>query len=1042
MLMNQNRRAIAALLLLNFLSFGALAFQLPDRAALADFDLRQNAAANPNSISAAHKLGVSRLTTRVADLQISLDPTLHRPGFVSRRNGFLTGTNSGVVISKAALGAVATNDPHRLVKAFLNEHAGVFGHDASALTNAVVKHDYVTKHNGLRTTIWEQQFAGIPVFEGTMQAHVTRSGELVNLSSRLIADPAKAAGPDQPTLTATQAIASAEQSLGATDLLAGGSEPKLIWLPMNESAMRLCWDVTLTVKSRGETFRLLVDALTGEVLIRRCLTTYLSNATYNVFTSDSPSPFTPGWPTPNTNQPPLVTRSLMAVSALNTNASPNGWINDGNNTTVGNNVDAHTDRNGDNLADPGSQPIGSPFRVFDYPLNLASPPTNSSAASVAQLFYWCNWMHDKLYELGFDEASGNFQTDNFGRGGAGGDALQADGQDAGVNNSNMTTPPDGSAPRMQMYLFNGPFTNRDADLEAEIILHEYTHGLSWRLVGGGVGIGSLQTGGMGEGWSDFYALALLSSATDDVNSTYPMSGYVSYLLRGLTQNYYFGIRRYPYSTDMMKNPLTLADITQSLTHTGIPRSPIFTTTAQLNPAEAHNQGEVWCSMLWEARALLIGKYGFTNGNQLILRLVTDGMKLSPAEPNYVQARDAILQADLVDNAGADRSELWQAFAKRGLGVSAYTPASSQTFGLIEAYDADVLDVLPRAAVGFSGPLAGPFRLGSQTYELTNSGATNLLWFIGSSQPWLNLSFTAGALGVGQKTNLVVSLNAAANALGVGSHNSSLAFSNATTGIVTLRTVTLDVLPGGRTHFFPLDTDPAWTRTGQWQFGKPAGSGGANGFHDPISGATGTNVFGVNTNGDYTAGAAGPFYLTAGPLNFTGCTNTSLGFSRWLNSDMQAFAYATIEVSSNGTTWTPVWSNAGLDVIAENSWGNHHYDISAVADNHATVYVRWGYQTKAGVFAYSGWNIDDVEFFAGTASLVPTNQVLACSPNPVAGTLAFSWPTLLAGFYLQQKTNLASPNWVNVTNAVAIVGTNYQVAYPTTTGDGYFRLIHP
>ena len=195
-----------------------------------------------------------------------------------------------------------------------------------------------------------------------------------------------------------------------------------------------------------------------------------------------------------------------------------------------------------------------------------------------QLFYLCNWYHDKLYELGFTEAAGNFQINNFGRGGLGNDPVQADAQDGGgVNNANFSTPPDGSSGRMQMYIFSGPNPRRDGDLDAEIVFHEYTHGLSWRLVGGGQGLGTSQSDGMGEGWSDFYGLALLSEPGDNVNGCYAAGGYATYQLSGLTANYYYGIRRYPYSTDMTKNPLTFKDIDTSLAspHTGIPRSPII-----------------------------------------------------------------------------------------------------------------------------------------------------------------------------------------------------------------------------------------------------------------------------------------------------------------------------------------------------------------------------------------------------------------------------------------------------------------------------------
>src|SRR5262249_2391009 len=157
------------------------------------------------------------------------------------------------------------------------------------------------------------------------------------------------------------------------------------------------------------------------------------------------------------------------------------------------------------------RPQGSPFRVFDFAMDLsAQDPTNYGSAAVTQLFYWCNWYHDRLYQLGFTEAAGNFQSNNFGRGGFGHDDVQADAEDGSwLNNANFSTPPDGSPGRMQMYLFNGMSPRRDGDLDAEIILHEHTHGLSWRLVGGGQALGDTQSDGMGEGWSDFYGLCLL-----------------------------------------------------------------------------------------------------------------------------------------------------------------------------------------------------------------------------------------------------------------------------------------------------------------------------------------------------------------------------------------------------------------------------------------------------------------------------------------------------------------------------------------------------
>jgi hypothetical protein len=198
---------------------------------------------------------------------------------------------------------------------------------------------------------------------------------------------------------------------------------------------------------------------------------------------------------------------------------------------------------------------------------------------------------------------------------------------------------------------------------------------------------------MGEGWSDFYALALLSEPGDNIDGNYAMGGYATYQLFGdaldplFMENYYYGIRRYPYSTSLTNNPLTFKDIdpNQISLHPGVPSSPVFPIEFT-QPDEAHSIGEVWCAMLWEARANLIRQYGWAVGNQLILQLVTDGMALTPSNPNFVQARDGIIQADRVDTGGANVELLWRAFAKRGLGYSAQSPDGFLSSGVLEAYD--------------------------------------------------------------------------------------------------------------------------------------------------------------------------------------------------------------------------------------------------------------------------------------------------------------------------------------------------------------------
>ena len=321
---------------------------------------------------------------------------------------------------------------------------------------------------------------------------------------------------------------------------------------------------------------------------------------------------------------------------------------------------------------------------------------------------------------------------------------------------------------------------------------------------------------------------------------------------------------------------------------------------------------------------------------------------------------------------------------------------------------DNLCVTPATGLTSSGPAGGPFTPSSQTYVLTNTGASALNWTAGKTGNWVGLSATNGTLAGGGFTNVSVTLNA--SALAMGSYSDTITFSNRTSGSGNLtRSVTLTVtLPC--IGFFSLDTDPGWTRQGEWAFGHPTGSGGTSqGSPDPANGYTGINVFGVNLSGDYSTTVGGPYYLTAGPLNFTGCTNVILQFKRWLNSDTQPYVYATVDVSSNGSAWTSVFDNGTSIAVTDSAWTDCQYDISATANNRATVYVRWGYQVCDYAFAYSGWNIDDIEFLGLPPCGVPrigigksgTNTVINCMNGTLGGI-----------YYVLASTNLALPrtNW--------------------------------
>jgi hypothetical protein len=160
------------------------------------------------------------------------------------------------------------------------------------------------------------------------------------------------------------------------------------------------------------------------------------------------------------------------------------------------------------------------------------------------------------------------------------------------------------------------------------------------------------------------------------------------------------------------------------------------------------------------------------------------------------------------------------------------------------------------------------------------------------------------------------------------------------------------------HEYTLSANPGWSTTGLWAFGTPTGGGTHN--KDPLSGHTGTNVYGYNLTGDYTKNMPAR-YLTTTAISCANVTGAQLKFWRWLGTDAPAFAKATIEVSTNGTTWTQVWQNP--IAIAETVWTQQSYDISAVADNQPVVYLRWTMgPTTSNVTTHPGWNIDDVEIW--------------------------------------------------------------------------------
>lgn len=532
----------------------------------------------------------------------------------------------------------------------------------------IVKDHYTTQHNSVTHVYLRQVVNGLEVLNGDMNINIDSTGQVLSFGKSFfeesIAAVPKVAEARLTQFDALKGLAArlgislqtapvivSSEATGAKQTVVRHAALSLDDIPMHLAYLRtedaaaplaLVWRAV--VRQEEDWFDAAMDAMTPAAV--RMLVNWVSDAQYNVYK-------------PPVNDPEDGTRSLHVDPQLvNPTASPSGWHDRGPNggvstLTIGNNVYAQENLRGGSTWENNYRPNGGSAFNFDFPLNLALDPSQYLDPSITNLFYINNVIHDVFYQYGFTEAAGNFQEYNFGRGGSERDAVQANAQDgAGYNNANFATPPDGQRPRMRMYVWNGFNPYRDGDFENSIIVHEYGHGISNRLTGGPSNSGCLsggQSGGMGEGWSDLWGIMFKQRSYNSRNDVFPMGDYV----------YPGGIRYYPYTSDMRINPQTFAFINGG-DYSGV-----------------HAKGSVWCAVLWEVYWNMVEKHGFSEdlyygnaGNNKFLRNVMDGLKLQPCSPTFIQARDAIIQADTINYSGENVCDMWRGFAKRGLGYSA------------------------------------------------------------------------------------------------------------------------------------------------------------------------------------------------------------------------------------------------------------------------------------------------------------------------------------------------------------------------------------
>ena len=154
---------------------------------------------------------------------------------------------------------------------------------------------------------------------------------------------------------------------------------------------------------------------------------------------------------------------------------------------------------------------------------------------------------------------------------------------------------------------------------------------------------------MGEGWSDFVALQTYVRPTDlavasnaNWNGVYPIGAYA---LGGTPAALYYGIRRYPYSYDMTKDPLSFQHITEGSAAAGDATAGVRRQTACGN-SEVHTVGEVWASTLWDCYVGILrdmSTHGiFDDALKTMRDYTVASYKATPVNPTILEARDALL----------------------------------------------------------------------------------------------------------------------------------------------------------------------------------------------------------------------------------------------------------------------------------------------------------------------------------------------------------------------------------------------------------------
>ena len=648
--------------------------------ALSSYDARQlhgSALARANGLTKADRAYYRSLGAQAV---ISIDPLTHTVRDFGRLNGYLTGRSS------APARTVALN--------YVRSHLSALGLHRGDLKTLQFRQDYVDSI-GVHNISWDQRAAGRTLFGNGLIVRVTRDGRVLAVQgspvSRLARLAAKAPSASKVTATGARsasardvkgslARASVTASRGgpaASTRWSNGDYSQRVWF-LTRSGLRPGWS-TYVQTSKGA-YQHVIDAASGSTLYRHSNTDD-ANGDAKVYDN---------FPGAARGGKPRVV-----------NFFKRGWLKKKATFLKGSSVTAFADLNDDNRINRGEKtPVpgtkhGSQFKLFKFGNGASSfckkwfcvwnPHQPNSwrqnlKEDTTNGFYFASNFHDYLAKkpISFTPAAGNFTAKGHDQvmlntlDGANTANGMPDG--AHIDNANMSTPPDGISPTMQMYLFHAPgasdaedpFVPTTGSLDASVEYHEYTHGLSNRLVidaNGNSTLNSIQAGSMGEAWSDYYAMDYLVShgfLKDTKTKGNLLEGdYVAagqHLIRTMAIDCPVGARTKGCTSGFdpsIKGGYVYGDFPNIV-----------------GGAEVHGSGEIWGQTLWDLRKKL--------GHRITDNLVTRAMTFSAEDPDFLDMRNAILRADLAAYGGKHATAIWRVFAHRGMGYFAGSIDSDDT----------------------------------------------------------------------------------------------------------------------------------------------------------------------------------------------------------------------------------------------------------------------------------------------------------------------------------------------------------------------------